>query len=155
MYGTLNEYGENTVVTESWDFTQERLMCCGVRDVQDWSSRKINGTEVTIGSKTFGIPKSCCSYPNCDTAYEHGCLDRITFIISECSVMLGTGAICVALVQILGIIFAHMLAKAIRRVKTTREVKRQLKRQEIYEHLICGPGEKRTPVLYAPTSSEA
>lgn len=75
-------------------------MCCGVHFVQDWSFQKINGTEVTIESKTFGIPKSCCSYPNCDTVYEHGCLERITFIISECSVMLETGVICVGLVQV-------------------------------------------------------
>lgn len=56
----------------------------------------------------------------------------------------------------MGAIFAIMLAKTIRRVKTEEEMRRQENRQRIYEQLALGQEDKViTPVLYTPSSSEA
>lgn len=57
--------------------------------------------------------------------------------------------------QFLGIVFSHMLAKAIRRIKTQGLVEQLQSRQQLYEQLARGQDEKVTPVLYTPASSDA
>lgn len=83
-------------------------MCCGVQDINDWNAlnysnpieiNNVNGKE-TIYEK---YPQSCChlrGYPEKCTPYENACLNRLTYIISESAVMLGTGALCIAFVQV-------------------------------------------------------
>ncbi|RZC41560.1 CD63 antigen [Asbolus verrucosus] len=57
--------------------------------------------------------------------------------------------------RMLGIIFAWMLAKAVRRLKTQELIDQDQNRQRIYEQLARGKDENPTPVLYTPTFSEA
>jgi len=157
MKDALPDYSNSSEARYSWDFMQEHLYCCGVHSYEDWAY--INTTISTTFNQTLpNIPKSCCKYPDCRDGeiYGDGCLDRLTYIVSESALMLGVGATCAAFVQLLGVIFAYMLAKTIRRVKTDAEIRQQENRQRIYEQLARGQEEKVvTPVLYTPTSTDA
>ncbi|KAK4876411.1 hypothetical protein RN001_012833 [Aquatica leii] len=159
MLEALDEYKTMYNAKESWDFMQDRLACCGVHQPYDWKDVKIeNGTNTGFNGYKFNVPYSCCKYFECqnDEIYTHGCLDRLSNIVSESALLLGIGATCVALVQFLGVVFAFMLAKTIRRVKTDEEMRRQENRQRIYEQLALGHEEKVVvPVLYTPQSTEA
>lgn len=65
---------------------------------QDWGIYALpeNGTE-----NVWEGPESCCYYSGCSYIYEQGCLSRLTYVISQCAVLLGSGALCVAFVQVL------------------------------------------------------
>lgn len=55
----------------------------------------------------------------------------------------------------MGIIFAWMLAKAVRRLKTQKLIESDQNRQRAYEQLAREKEENQTPVMYTPTFSEA
>lgn len=58
--------------------------------------------------------------------------------------------------QLLGVIFANMLAKSIRQLKTEQEMRRQETRQRLYAEVLRGNNEKPSPVIFpTPTESEA
>lgn len=135
---------------KSWDFLQDRLECCGIEGSDDWNN--------LVGD--MSPPESCIDNTNRvlgnSNYYKSGCLRKLSFIVSECAGLVGTGGICVAIVQLLGVIFAFMLAKSIRRLKTAAEVQRQ-ENQRFYAQLASGNGnsEKPSPVLYTSQHTEA
>jgi len=161
MFDTLPEYSKNSDAEMSWDFMQSRLGCCGVYEPEDWRDKidGVNGTSVTgSDGQNYTVPESCCQYYDCyqNEIYTRGCLNRLSTIVSDCALMLGVGATCVAFVQLLGVVFAVLLAKTIRRVKTEEEIRRQENRLRLYEQLARGrQDEKVTPVLYTPSSTDA
>lgn len=56
---------------------------------------------------------------------------RLKYLISQGSMLIATGATAVALVQMLGVICAFMLSKAIRQTKSLREARRQQFQQSL------------------------
>jgi CD63 antigen len=76
------------------------------------------------------VPDSCCAQfeddnqESCQNFHSTGCLNKMTFIITQSTMLLATGAMTVAFVQILGVICAFMLAKTIRRTKSLRAARR-------------------------------
>lgn len=132
MRNSMWDYNKSKTATEGWDFVQDRLACCGVHKMEDWASHEISGTLITIENRTFTIPKSCCVTSYCLYVFSTGCLNKVAYIISESAFMIGTGGFCVALVQLLGIVFGNMLARNIRRIKTREEMNRQNQRHIIY-----------------------
>lgn len=136
---------------EEIDFLQIQLNCCGIASKDDWMLYT-NSTE---------IPKSCCQNYGPSTNDEcipknDGCLDNLVYILKQSSVMLGSGALCITIVQILGIAFALMLAKGIRRIKTERAAQRWQTRQELYLQLARGNDKNPpspVPVTYTPENS--
>lgn len=162
MKEALFRYNSDRYDRDAWDFTQERLHCCGIDGSRDWYLIKLPQKNTT---QSWNGPQSCCRKdkhwpkgekpPQCpvDTIWKSGCLDSLTYIVSECALLLGCGALAVAFIQILGIVFAHMLAKAVRRIKTQNIVERENNRQKLYEQLARGNDDKPTPVLYTTTSA--
>ncbi|ENN81659.1 hypothetical protein YQE_00198, partial [Dendroctonus ponderosae] len=58
--------------------------------------------------------------------------------------------------NVLGIVFASMLAKSIRKVKTQRLVEREERRRNFYDQVVKNQEAKpKTPMLYTPKDSEA
>ncbi|KAJ8937430.1 hypothetical protein NQ318_000099 [Aromia moschata] len=162
MRQSMNEY--NNIYTQyTWNATQYNLRCCGVDGPTDWNefAEEYNLTFV-LGNDNeteYYIPETCCTNENCESEeniYQFGCVNRITYIVSECALLLAVGALCVSFIQLLGVTFSHLLARSIRRLKTQIVVARMERRQHIYEQLAkSGNNEKVAPVLYTPTSSEA
>ncbi|CAH1101342.1 unnamed protein product [Psylliodes chrysocephalus] len=168
MYTSMNEYQRETNFI--WSASQRSLRCCGVNGPDDWA--KYEGrynmsyvTEIRYSTgkpKVFVVPDSCCRQNNCTDIYSlrfTGCLPKINYIISQSALLLGVGAMCITFIQLLGAIFAHLLARSIRKLKTQMEVERSIRRQQLYEQLSQAQAQseqaKVSPVLYVPSSSEA
>ncbi|RZC33326.1 CD151 antigen, partial [Asbolus verrucosus] len=95
MFGSIKSYGNYRPVTEAWDETQTRLMCCGVNDYRDWKDQ---------------IPDSCCKLVlgrrqrcnllvenhNAFTLYMRGCLEVTKEYVKEHAVIIGSAGVVVA-----------------------------------------------------------
>ncbi|EFA09586.1 CD63 antigen [Tribolium castaneum] len=171
MTESFSNYENDDYDRNIWDFTQQRLFCCGIDGASDWSpifsstsAAPTSSAALTTATEMWQGPPSCCrpryrydephSCPR-NKVFKDGCLDALTYIVSESALLLGCGALAVAFIQLLGIIFAWMLAKAVRRLKTQKLIERDQDRQRAYEQLARGKEENPTPVLYTPTFSEA
>ncbi|RWS04359.1 CD63 antigen-like protein, partial [Dinothrombium tinctorium] len=106
----------NDTVSTVIDELQQRQHCCGVESYKDWYN-------VTSWKHNMSVPSSCCKNStesqNSDcapqNAYTEGCLDVIESIIKEAFGPLGGVAITIAIVQLLGVIFACCLAYAVKK----------------------------------------
>lgn len=146
MRSSIDKYESDESSKEAWNFLQEKLECCGIDSFNDWGEQTPPDSCKDIDHRVLGA----------DLYYKSGCLNKLSFIVSECAGLVGTGGICVAIVQLLGVIFAFMLAKSIRRLKTAAEMQRQ-ENQRFYAQLANGNGngEKPSPVLYTAAHTEA
>lgn len=126
MYRALDRYSDNNLFQRGVDFVQVnvsylkhhiafftaielvffswKLECCGVRrGPEDW--RGILSPE---DGYNITVPESCCSSYNhtiegediCINYFEMGCYRRLTFVISQSLMLLVTGALAVAFVQV-------------------------------------------------------
>ncbi|GJQ71401.1 hypothetical protein Trydic_g11128 [Trypoxylus dichotomus] len=143
MKDTMGHYFDRRYVQEAWDALQCRLRCCGIFSHLDWEFKNSPFNDTLS-------PDSC--FNSHGERFQPGCYQQLVYTVSESALLVGTAAICVAFVQALGIIFAFMLAKSIRRIKTDEERKRQENRARLYEQLARGNDEKPTPVLYTAAS---
>ncbi|KAI4461059.1 tetraspanin [Holotrichia oblita] len=145
MTSTLDKYLDHSHIRDAWDALQCRLACCGINGYWDWIEVDSSRFNETIS------PESC--FNAYEERFEAGCWQQLVYTVSQSALLVGTAAICVAVVQALGVVFAFMLAKSIRRIKSEQERKRQQNRARIYEQLARGNDEKPTPVIY--TASKA
>ncbi|XP_044754416.1 leukocyte surface antigen CD53 [Coccinella septempunctata] len=143
MNETFHLVETDIAVRSAFDFTQSQLMCCGVLRPSDW--------QLLPSYKLGNFPQSCCTgydfYGNnnfsCPSGLNHKlyitpCSKQVTELVSQTSFLLTTGALCVAFIQIIGIIFARLLSNTIRKLKTERLVEAELRRQQIYSQIILG-----------------
>lgn len=154
-----NEYNAYT-----WNATQYNLQCCGINNSSDWNEFYYNETfnlvRLEVDYVNTSIPQSCCVNEVCTNSrssiYSNGCMYRLSYIVSQCALLLGVGALCVSFIQILGIVFATMLAKSIRKLKTQMLVQREERRRHFYEQMARNETEKpKSPTLYTPKESQA
>merc|ERR1712048_1046122 len=104
---------------KSLDWFQKELKCCGTTGPSSWA----NSTWYKSHNKTLEqVPESCCQSTPCERTYEpasssifhQGCIVQGTAFFKDNMYKLGGGAIGVAVVQLMGIVFAICLIKAIR-----------------------------------------
>lgn len=111
---SLTKYKENGGEKEAWDTVQEELDCCGVNNADDWAVK---------GDFPRGwVPKSCCETVSCvnnasdkgvmvsDDVYQNGCFKKIKDEFEDNTIAVAAVGIALAVVQILGIIFACYVA---------------------------------------------
>ncbi|CAG9759513.1 unnamed protein product [Ceutorhynchus assimilis] len=145
----------------TWNSTQYNLQCCGIYRNTEWGAYpEYNLTKIVLADNTtLSVPPTCCQQEKCSpaTVYTSGCLFRLSYVVSQCALLLAAGALCVSFIQVLGIVFASMLAKSIRKAKTERLVRREELRRNFYDQMMKSRGEKPEPVveLYTPKDSEA
>lgn len=95
--------------TKVWDEVQKDFQCCGIHNASDWTDHKRT------------VPTSCCKVPsaaNCTTTgplYTDGCYDKFSTFIEDKIYIVGAIGIALAFVQIVGILFACCLGRAIRK----------------------------------------
>lgn len=87
------------------------LHSCGIQGPADW--KKI------FNNKT--LPSTCChlipeGFKNCTAQYasQDGCLPKLLNFLDSKSLLLGVAGIGIAIVQLIGVIFACALSKAFR-----------------------------------------
>ncbi|KRT86800.1 Tetraspannin, partial [Oryctes borbonicus] len=101
MNDTLQHYLSSEYIQDAWDGLQCRLRCCGIIDHMDWMDLVDSPFNDTVS------PASC--FNSVGERFEPGCFQQLVYTVSESALLVGTAAICVAIVQALGIIFAFML----------------------------------------------
>ncbi|XP_031620696.1 23 kDa integral membrane protein-like isoform X2 [Contarinia nasturtii] len=90
-----------------WDTIQQGLKCCGLHNPSEWIPN---------------TPSSCCE-PNLieclalANAYPQGCAESLHDLINDGSTLFGSTAIGVAVVELVGFIFACCLSNHIRNYK--------------------------------------
>ncbi|XP_030760389.1 CD63 antigen-like [Sitophilus oryzae] len=145
----------------TWNSTQYNLQCCGVDYYEDWNvySERTNFplVAVEVNNQTMHMPTTCCEFEVCTpgSIYLRGCLPRLSSIISQCALLLAVGALCVSMIQVLGIVFAHMLAKSIRKLKTQMLIAKEERRRHFYEQMVKNESEKSKKDIFAPQESNA
>lgn len=111
----MKNYGQadHDGVTKAWDKLQEEFTCCGVDNYTDWT----NATS-TLASP----PISCCkaSNANCTTTdtnqiFTEGCKRSFQDFLKDKVAIIGGVGIGLAFVQLVGIMFACCLGRAIRK----------------------------------------
>lgn len=122
IFDSMAEYQENPgTYRNSIDMLQNTLECCGVDSYTDWDQF------LPSNATMMEYPETCCAEPpmggEC-MPRAYGCYSRLSWLISQGSILIATGAVAVAFVQILGSVCAFMLARAIRRTKTLRATRR-------------------------------
>jgi len=84
------------------DWVQTEFTCCGTNGPSEWQT----------------LPASCCDadVKNCTiaTAHQEGCLLKFEEFVHDNLVVIGAVAIAIAFIQLLGIVFACCLMKAIK-----------------------------------------
>lgn len=116
---TLTKYGVNTsttslnlAITESWDFVQQNLECCGINDVSDW----VDSGGVFENNGAF--PESCCmsttlqcnlNISDPDNIHSMGCLQTLTDFISEQLLIVAAIAITFVIGEIVVVLMAFCL----------------------------------------------
>jgi len=109
------------IATQTWNTTQQELECCGTTGYKSWrASSKL--------SETQSVPDSCCktyshdcghnmiNSPRAkDTFFDKGCDEEIKTTLKAYVILVGIVAAVVALIQLIGIIFAFCLAAALRK----------------------------------------
>lgn len=101
-----------------WDTIQKEFKCCGVSNYTEWKPQFQNST-------TQVVPKSCCKPAsnctgsqadiNADKIYTEGCLTKFETFVKDNVFIIGGVGIGLAFVQIIGILFAFCLARALRK----------------------------------------
>lgn len=78
-----------------------QLGCCGVSNLRDWEGI-LDGPEGTSNA-TIIVPASCCKQSIDNTCEEYimtGCLERMELIFAQSAIIIASGAISVAFVQV-------------------------------------------------------
>lgn len=108
---TLDDYANSVEAQHAWSLVQGELECCGIKGPTDWRPIFKNKT----------VPAMCChllpeSVKHCTTdhASKIGCLPKLLQFLDNKSLLLGGVGIGIALVQLIGVIFACCLSRAFR-----------------------------------------
>ncbi|XP_076750280.1 CD63 antigen [Xylocopa sonorina] len=117
---TMEKYSTNNSIRKSWDIVQHDLKCCGMTGANDWAH---------AGFVKNIVPISCCKEvpegSECDSnsiyVYSYGCMESLQSAIEHNVLILGSVGIGIALIQLIGVIFACCLARSIRREYETVE----------------------------------
>jgi CD63 antigen len=122
MIKNQREYDNDpeTIATRTWNQTQIDLECCGTTDYMSWNvSEKMRQTQ--------SVPDSCCksfsvgcgygklSPGHKDVFYEKGCHETLMEFLHKYLIAVGIVAAVVAVIQLIGIIFAFCLANQLRK----------------------------------------
>lgn len=99
-------------VTETWNKLQEEFDCCGVSNYTEWK-------QPSMGNQTV-VPDSCCKKTGCVTSvvaniYTDSCSVKLEDWLKSKVAIIGGVGIGLAFVQVVGIMFACCLARAIKK----------------------------------------
>lgn len=108
---TMDDYTNSVEAQRAWSLVQGEMECCGIRGPGDWRPIFKNKT----------VPAMCChllpkDVKNCtsDYASQVGCYTKLLEFLDRKSLFLGGVGIGIALVQLIGVVFACILSRAFR-----------------------------------------
>jgi len=120
MLDSQKKYPSDFDDARSWNETQRLLKCCGSSGYRSWN-------ESAILNQTNSVPDSCCKNITFGCGYgkntpysaddlnASGCYSTIKALVNNSMLAIALVAAAVALLEILGIVFAFCLASALRK----------------------------------------
>lgn len=101
-------------ISIGWDNIQQTYKCCGLESYVDWE-KPVNGT-----------PLSCCEIPHghintfscnaeAETLHHVGCVQAFGDFVKEHALSLAIAGIVLAFIQLIGLLFACMIARQIKK----------------------------------------
>ncbi|CAG5124309.1 unnamed protein product [Candidula unifasciata] len=108
LNATLSRFNSSEGIKRTWDRLQHEFKCCGVTNSTNWRENYVE------------TPQSCCIKEPCNTnvtsdIYTEGCATKFEDWLQDQVAIIGGVGIGFAFVQIIGILFACCLARAIRK----------------------------------------
>ncbi|XP_049866818.1 CD63 antigen-like [Pectinophora gossypiella] len=157
----LPYYYEKPEIEAAFDFIQSRLNCCGVDQYEDWRDVSHPNGITGISINNITVPNSCCAetqfvselaVEECTKLYAKGCLPRVIYIVYQSAGLIGAGAMTIAFIQVIGIVFSFSLASSIRKAKSERARRKwEIQERMINAYTSLNPeNEKAAPVIYVP-----
>jgi len=126
-YGQIKDNKANEGYTNSIDWFQENVKCCGSTGPDSWKNTtwtNTNKDNAVNGSDYQLFPKSCCKSGDCNMGngfpvtsnnniFMNGCVaESEQFLNDHMKELVGVG-VGIAFIQIIGIVFAILLCKKI------------------------------------------
>ncbi|CAB3234639.1 unnamed protein product [Arctia plantaginis] len=111
---TMKEYPTNKDVAKSFDILQTDLQCCGINSPKDWAANNMSLPATCCAGQEIsgGVPAPCTEQS--EHFHTKGCLPLLVAYFKSITMVLGGVGLGVAIVQLLGVIFACCLARSIR-----------------------------------------
>lgn len=103
-------YGVKKGVTSTWDKLQEEFKCCGVDNATEW--KQFNSTKDDPPHSCCPTTSAQCTY---NDVYNKGCRKAFEDWLKDKIAIVGGVGVGLAFIQIVGILFACCLARAIRK----------------------------------------
>jgi len=110
MQESMEKYNTSDGVKIAWDSAQKEFKCCGVNSSADWEANKLP------------IPASCtcndkkdCKDGTVGQPYPEPCLSKLKDFAEENIAIIAGAGVGLAVVEMLGIIFACCLARSVKR----------------------------------------
>eukprot|EP00112_Aurelia_sp_Birch-Aquarium-sp1_P002691 Seg130.2 transcript_id=Seg130.2/GoldUCD/mRNA.D3Y31 product="CD151 antigen" protein_id=Seg130.2/GoldUCD/D3Y31 len=116
-----DNYGKSSkadkAFTTAVDKLQTKMKCCGVNGPGDWNN---TAWSKIPANKPYVTPKSCCKVQNsanCQKlvadSYSKGCVDAMKSYVKSHIAIIGGIGVGIAFIQILGMVFAMCLCRAV------------------------------------------
>ncbi|XP_059141094.1 CD63 antigen-like [Physella acuta] len=114
LVDSFKSYNKSSGIRDTWDTLQKDFHCCGANNFSDWQTNL-----AYLGQ----YPASCCKTTGCDTTfgdqnqavYHEGCRSAFEGWLKDKVAIIGGVGIGLAFVQVVGILFACCLARAIKK----------------------------------------
>ncbi|CAH3890453.1 CD63 antigen-like [Pieris brassicae] len=123
----VEQYVEDSEISVELDALQKSLNCCGSTSYKDYAGMNFTSYHDTIvirtDTDTVVVPTSCCAKRGdvyCTRIRSTGCQNALVNMLVQNSSVIGILGVSVTFIQILGIIFALLLAKCIRKMKSEK-----------------------------------
>nr|XP_037869434.1 tetraspanin-33 isoform X2 [Bombyx mori] len=125
------DYVNDPEISDEIDSLQTSLGCCGSNSYMDYvgmeftekHSTVVVSKEVDGDLVTLVIPSSCCVSNGdafCTRMYSTSCKTALVNLLAQNAIVIGVLGVSVMFIQLLGIVFALLLARCIRKMKSER-----------------------------------
>ncbi|KAI8435279.1 hypothetical protein MSG28_003618 [Choristoneura fumiferana] len=131
MYIPVYDYASDTEIQFEIDTLQSSLSCCGSESFLDYIGTEFTSNHSTVIATneidgdivTMVVPATCCSSSFdviCTRLRTTGCKEALVNMVIQNSTVIGVLGVSVMFIKLLGIIFALLLARSIRKMKSER-----------------------------------
>ncbi|XP_075969214.1 CD63 antigen-like [Anticarsia gemmatalis] len=114
LNSTIAKYNTDKDVTKTFDILQTDLQCCGINGPEDWAANNITLPNTCCAGQEIANDKVVPCTPDSEHFHKEGCLNKLVVYFKDIALVLGGVGLGVAIVQLLGVIFACCLARSIR-----------------------------------------